>query len=491
MVSNVYGITCAAEPMSGLGASVTDRRAAALAKRTQRKAAVQAKRALRIAGRNVKVDPKSVGAANSINSSIQALMTESKAAISNVSNAAGRLRAANLQARTQRARTQTAAQKAAIVGAKAAIARVKGTSAKIRAAGGLQANTVTPRSITPVRNARLRGLGVIDPNTGIDDGTGDPTMDPSFTDPNAGIYPPSQQYYPPPYQDPSVYPGQYPGGSVLPSAGIDPTGLTAGFGMPFGMPNNLTAPVGCRTGSNLPRCLIFEMAQQDRQQFMFIFTVLQQMYAQLLQIVQQLMQELQTAQQQPAPYYGPGQPPYGQPPYGDPYGQQYGYGGASPYGQPPYGYGSQYSTGGDSSVIPPGYDGGGGGDIGIPSDITQVFPGPRGPMSPSPDQSQPNIISSDSLPDGAGPSTSDVPGGGDDAPVPSFTPVRSSAAATLPLIPQSGQSASAGPNQPYIIVQQQAPGQASYADASLPANSTQDQPQLEVPSDLENWARDE
>ncbi len=330
---------------------------------------------------------------------------------------------------------------------------------------------------------------------GYDDGSG------NYVDPSQGQYVDpsmSQGYYQQPYTAPQAYPAPYQdpystqqpyASNVLP--GIDPTGLTPGFGTPF--QSQQYAPSGCRTGSNLPRCLIFEMAQEDRQQFNYIFTILQQMYAQLLQIVQQLMAQLQQAQmsqsQQP-PYYGP-QGPYGQPPYGtDPYSQ-------GAYGQPPFGYGGGYGSpyGASSSQIPDGIvDGGGGGpfDAGssaIPGDISQVYPGPRGPMAPQPDQA-PNIISSDSLPDGAGPSTGDGGGTGEDAPVPAFTPAPTASVAKAPPATQTvSQSVNAGPNQPYVIVQAQQPGQAPYADGMLPAGENQEQPQLEPPSQIENWAQ--
>jgi hypothetical protein len=233
-----------------------------------------------------------------------------------------------------------------------------------------------------------------------------------------------------------------------------------------------------------------------------------------VQVVQQLMAELATAQQQPPPYYGP-QEPYGQQPYqayNDPYGGQ----GYPPYPQQPpygdpYGYGGQYpgpgqygQPGSDSSMIPPGYDTGGGpfdgGGAMIPNDISQVFPGP-GPMqasAQSPGPAAPNIISSDSLPDGSGPATTGESYGGgssDEMPVPDFTPAPAVAVAkTQPIKPTTSQSVSVGPMQPPMIVQEDTGGQSPFADTLLPAGDQQDQPQLEPPTEIESvesWASDE
>ncbi len=249
-------------------------------------------------------------------------------------------------------------------------------------------------------------------------------------------------------------------------------------------------PSGCRAGSNLPRCLIYQMAVSEQQQFQFVFTILQQMYAQLLQIVQQLMAQLQSAQQSPYAY-GQNPNPYGANPF-DPYGQgQYGqgYGGQYPG---PGGYpGAPYYAGGggDSSVIPAGFDTGGG-DMsqGVPGDITQVFPGPGSAGGGGyPIQSYggppPGLISSDSLPDGADQTSGDDAGG----------LIQSSGSGpNLPAgVPAQSNQSTAAPTtaQPQIIVLQQGPGQSAYADAGLPAGDKQNQPQLDPP-EHDDWARD-
>jgi hypothetical protein len=167
-----------------------------------------------------------------------------------------------------------------------------------------------PRQVvgTDIIWPRLSGLG-----TCVDDGTGSGTMvddqtqqpcDPTTglpvgSDPNAGggggTYQPP---YTPAYPSPGAYPGVYPG--TTSPYGVSPTGLVPGFGTPISQFGAGYAPLrACNTGSNLPRCIIYQMAVDEQQQFQFVFSILQQMYAQLLQIVQQLLAQLQSAQQQP------------------------------------------------------------------------------------------------------------------------------------------------------------------------------------------------
>ncbi len=484
-----FNTPCAGPPSSGtsgffgLGATAAQRRAATAQKQQQRKAAAAQRRNVRVAGRNVNTAHPQAAAAIAqqvaqMQSGFKSVMARANSAKQSVATA-NAAKAAVARARTpqQRQSAQMAATRAhavAVAAVNSVTSAAKPLLAQLSAShGGLPNPAQHPVIRTATR--ALRGLGVIDPNTGLDDGTGDPSTDPSLITGDAGagyqqpyVDPSQGGYYPPPYN-------QNPVSTISP---LDTTGLIPGFGA--GIMPQLPTPAGCNTGSNLPRCLIFAMAQSEQTQFQFVFTVMQQMYAQLLQIVQQLMQQLQSAQQQP-PYGTYGQ--YGQPPYGqDPYGGQYGAPGAYPG---PYGYpGVPYAPGGDSSMIPPGYDDGGGG--GIPTDISQVFPGPgpyAGPNGPGP--AAPNLVSSDSLPDGSGPSTGGGYDGGDDAG--NLVSQQQPMQAPTPNVPQS-QAVSAGPNQPQIIVLQSAPGQAAYADSGLPAGPVQVQPELEPPSNVEDWA---
>lgn len=478
-----YGERCGA-PLTGMGwansfmglgaTAAQTRRAAALAKRqaTQRAAVARraAKKAMRVAGRNVLTSSPAQA------QKIHAFITSAQQGMSRVSSAASAARTA--YARAQQTRNPSD--------------RTRATTAA-RGALGL-ANSVGKQiqaGLAPVAPTTMRGLG-----TCVDDGTGTGNMIDNGDGQGCnmtgggGIDPTTGQPY---VQQPYIPGGS--GGVIDPLFGAtgSSTGLVPGFGSPFGASpfgGGIPAPAGCSTGSNLPRCLIYSMAQSEQQQFYFVFSILQQMYAQLLQIVQQLMQQLQSAQQQPGyPYQGYGQ--YGQPPYdpNNPYG---GYGGASPYG---YGApGVPYYPGGDTGAIPPGY-GDGGGDAGmIPSDVSQIFPGPGpGPLAQGPDQAS-NIISSDGpLPIGAGPGTSDDgSGGGADAPVPGFMP-----SAPPPMVANANtqqsvsQPVNAGPGQASIVIQLQQPGQSSYADPGLPANVVQNQPSLEPPAPGESWAQDE
>lgn len=445
------GLGWLGDVLDGLGATPAQRRAAALARRQKQQTARAAKKAARVAGRNVATSRPDI--ANRLNS----LIAKSQSDFKSIAAQANRVQQTIARARAVRDPRQ---RQSLLAQAKRDTQRV------LSSATPFVANI--KQQLAPVTGAQLRALGMIDPNTGVDDGSG-------YIDPGQDIYGGGADPY------------AYAGGGVTPSVGIDPTSLTPGFGSPFGSAfgsafgSGMPAPSGCRAGSNLPRCLIYQMAVDERQQFMFVFSILQQMYAQLLQIVQQLLYQLQGAQQQPGyPYSG-----YGPTPYGDPYG---GYGGAGPYPSP-YGYpGIPYSPGGDIAPIPSGYDSGGdpfgGGDPGIPGDVSQIFPGPRGPLSQGPDQPG-NIISSDSLPFGAGPDTGS---GGDEAPVPGFTPASSSQVQAV------SQPVNAGPSAPQVIIIQQptSGGQSPYADALLPAGNVQDQPSLEPPGgDIEGWARND
>ncbi len=464
--------------MFGLGAALTREqrlakaaatKAANLAKRTQRKAAVAAKRAARVAGRTVQTSRPDVAA--KLNSQI----ANAQAQLRNVTSLASRARSTRNKADVQKA----------LAAAQSAAKFITTLNAP-----------VTPSVAAGVN--RLRGMGyfgdcVADASgAGYDDQTGQPCDAPGYTPTDINV-PGATPQYQQPYQQPGVYPGTTSPYGLTPGA-LSPTGLVPGFGTGLPSFGGGYAPQGCRAGSNLPRCLIFQMAVDEQQQFQFVFTILQQMYAQLLQIVQQLLVQLQSAQQQP---YGYGQQPYGPGQYNDPnnplYGNQFGYGGqyGGPGGYPGVPY---YPGGADSSAIPPGYGDSGGDMFGAggqaPGDAGAVFPGP-GPMQQLPGAQLPggpNIISSDSLPDGA--DTSGGGGwGGDDAGniVPSYTPAPQS---LQPIAVQSGQasqSATTGPNTPQIIVLQQGPGQSPYADSALPAGPVQNQPSLEPPT-TEEWS---
>lgn len=515
MLPNVYQQPCDA----GLGAAAVNKQQLNLARKqiraanqAQKKQAVAARRQLKIAGKNVNIRSSSVGAANQLQNSLAPMLQQFKSVISDVTSATNELSAANMAARRMTPRpalrgigavaprpSLTSRQSAAIARANAAIKRASSLGQQLRNShGGIPATTVTARGATPTARAvrRLRGLG--DDPYPVDDSTYIPTdvnvpYDPTYgSTPQYGYDPNNPTYYPPSYgvTDPTT---GLPLTSGLTSPfGLDPTGLTAGFS-PFS--TQLPMMSGCKPGSTLPRCLIYQMAQDDRQQFQFVFTMLQQMYAQLLQIVQQLMAQLQSAQQQPYSPYG--QTPYGQDPYAQPYGPygQYGgqYPGPSGYPGSPY-----YAGGGDSSVIPPGFqDGGGlydGGGVGVPGDISQVFPGPSpasqyaapGGFGPA----QPNIISSDSLPAGAEPG-GDSYGGGDDAG--NLIQNTQTVNSPMPTIQTQAQPVNAGPNQPQIIVIQQPAqaGQSPYADTLMPGGDVQVQPELEPPSNVESWALSE
>ncbi len=466
----------------GLGAALTPAqrqakaaatKAAALAKRTQRKATVAAKRAARVAGRTVQTS--NPAAAAKLDKAVQA----AKSQLASVTA---------LATTARRTRNKVDVQKA-LTAAQSAAKFISTLNAP-----------VTPPVAASVN--RLRGLGYF--GACQDDGTGSGTcIDDTgqtcspcdsaggggYVDPNApGTYQPP---YTPAYPSPGAYPGVYPG--TTSPYGVSPTGLVPGFGAPLTQFGSSYGPLrACNTGSNLPRCIIYQMAVDEQQQFQYVFSILQQMYAQLLQIVQQLLGQLQSAQQQPYGAYG--QSPYAQSPYG-PYGDPNNpYGGGAYSGQyPGPGYpGVPYYPGGaDSSAIPPGYGDAGGGDPfgaggAIPGDVTQVFPGPgplqQGPFASGPSQPS-NIISSDSLPDGADTTVDSYGGGGSDQSfVPAYTPAPQS---MQPIPVQSsagGQSVTSGPTTPTVIVLQQGPGQSSYADTGLPAGPSQDQPALEPPS---------
>lgn len=444
----------------GLGATALQRRSAALARRGQRKAIAAAKKAAKVAGKTVYTS--NPGAAQKLNAAVEAARSQMQQALS-------------LATTAKRTRNKADIQKA-LVAAQSA---------------GRFISQLHSSGTPPASARRLRGLGYM--GACVDDGTGSGTMiddqtqipcDPATGLPiGGGTAPGGGTQYPPSYPQTPQYGGGYPGVS-------DPSGLVPGFGLP---PNISTfgqgyAPLrACATGSNLPRCIIYQMAVDEQQQFQYVFGILQSMYAQLLTIVQQLMAQLQSAQQQP---YG-GQ--YGQNPY-DPYGQNPYAQGA--YGQSPYGYGGQYAgpgggygipyaSGGSTSLIPPGFDTGGDMSQGVPGDVSQVFPGPSQTPSgggyPIMAQGgpQPGIISSDSLPAGA---DQQATGGDDDAagliPSAQSGPTLAAPKSQTPVSMSVNAPASA---QPQIIVLQQGPGQSPYADASLPAGDRQNQPRLDPP----------
>ncbi len=359
------------------------------------------------------------------------------------------------------------------------------------AAGTLQ--TMIAPTPAPAAVSRLRGMGYM--GSCVPDGYGGYTDDGDGAgcdqqggapiDPNQVPYP-SPQYPQPGYPQTPQIPS-FPGGintGIVPGFGTQFPTFGQGFGQGYGPAR------ACATGSNLPRCIIYQMAVDEQQQFQFVFTILQQMYAQLLQIVQQLLAQLQSAQQSPYAYgQQPPVNPYGQSPY-DPYSQ---YGGGGFPGGPGYppAYGGQYpgpgypgqpyyAGGGDSSLIPAGYDTGGDMSQGVPGDVSQIFPGPTsGGGGGYPIQSYggppPGLISSDSLPIGADQQ------GGDDA---SGLIPTSGSGPNLPAgVPAQASQSTAAPTtaQPQIIVLQQGPGQSSYSDAGLPAGDRQNQPRLDPP----------
>ncbi len=482
-----------ARPLSGfygLGAALTlaqrqakqaATKAAQLAKRTAAQQKRAAKKAVKVAGQTILTSNPAAAAA--LNAGLVSLKnTTSGLLVATAKNGAA-IEAAK-KIRDPKARSAAIAK--GVANAKNLIKATQAHANKVQIA-----HNATPAAI-PVKPA-LRGLGYFgtcqtDPSTGqlYDDGDGqgcDQSGGGAYVDPTTGQ--PLQNYGAP------LQTG-FPATTGFPLS----TGLTPGFGLPS---INSYAPRGCNAGSNLPRCLIFAMAQDVQQQYQFVFTILQQMYAQLLQIVQQLMAQLQSAQQQPYGYGQPGASPYG--PYGqDPYG-----GTGSPYGYGDPAYGGQYAGpgypgqpyypgSGDSGTIPPGY-GGDSGDLfagGTPGDVSQIFPGPgpsqQGPYAQGPSQPT-NIISSDSLPDGADQQAGDMwGGGGGDARLPAYTPAPQSMV-SLPIQDQNSQSVTSGPGTPQLIVDQQSAGQSPYADAMIPAGPAQGSAQLEPPGEIEDWAR--
>lgn len=492
-----YNATCAPPEPSlsgrffGLGAALTpaQRRAQTLArqqaakqartaKQTATKAKQAAKKAVKVAGKTVLTS--SPNAAASINAAMVAAQNQLKNVMTLTTKARGTRSKADIQA--------------ALAAAHSA---------------GTFINTLGTQGTPSATAQKLRGMGYMgnigscttDPSTGqeTDDGDGYGCADIGVpaTNTAGGV----QQ----PYSTGLPYAPTLPGYST----GLN-TGLVPGFGLPsYGAG---IAPAGCRAGSNLPRCLIYSMAQEEQQQFQFVFTTLQQMYAQLLQIVQQLMSQLQSAQQSPYAY---GQSPYGSPYGASPYGaspydpsnpySQYGAGYGGQYGSPYGGYsGAPYYAGGDSSQIPAGYDGGGDGSV--PSDVSQIFPGPSPSGAGYPMESYggppPGLISSDSLPDGADPTSGSngsddaaglIPTPGSSAYLPTTGAVSSGPNMPVPVaaVPVSQSTAAPVAAQPQIIVLNTGPGQQPYADAGLPAGDKQNQPTLDPPehddSGLTGW----
>ncbi len=267
--------------------------------------------------------------------------------------------------------------------------------------------------VLPMKPVGMRGLGAL----GIDvqpipDGYG------GFIDPGTGQ--PTDQYGTP--IDPNTGLPYTSSGSPygIPSVGSGFPGSTTGlFPQPY-TPQQL--PAGCAKNPNKPVCMMLIMEQSSQAQMQPIFTMLQNMFAQLMDLVNQLLaQQYQTSQAAAAgSIYGQGIPPspYGGYP-GDPYGGQPGYGAPGYYS----GYGS---PGGDVSQIPAGYDVGGGdpfsggGDAATnaayqagPGQSTGPYGGPPGgiPQGYGPPDGASNIISSDSLPMGTEGSGDDYSGG--------------------------------------------------------------------------------
>ncbi len=477
-----YGASCSptlsGHYFDGLGATPAERRTTALAKRqanavahANKRAAAKAKRAVKVAGKTVLTSNPAAAA------KVHAAVVAAQQQLANVVNLAGVARKSRSKADIQKA--LLAAQSA-----------------------GRTISTMIAPTAAPASAARLRGLGYM--GACVDDGSGTMVDDASGQpcDPNTGLpVGGGSQSVGTQYGTPGVVGQGYPG--VSPYGGLN-AGITPGFGLPS-LPslNSSYGPMrACANGSNLPRCVIYAMAQDEQQQFQYVFSIMQQMYAQLLQIVQQLMAQLQSAQQQP---YGAayGQNPYGANPYADPYGGQYGgqygpqYGGQYPG---PGGYpGAPYYAGGggDSSTIPPGYGDSGDMSAGVPGDVSQVFPGPgQNSGAGYPMQSYggppPGLISSDSLPSGADQQSGGYGAdGGDDAA--GLIPQQQSGPNLAPSSAPAVSMSTAAPTtaQPQIIVLQQGPGQSPYADSALPAGEKQNQSRLDPPehdeSGLTGW----
>lgn len=272
-------------------------------------------------------------------------------------------------------------------------AAVKQTAAQRRAA-----------NVAARAQKRMRGFGWLGDSSGSCGG--DPTCcasdtsgDPTCISASPGIDP-----------NPSAIPMPYdPTGTGYPltapaSGGFDMSSMLPLLLMGGGIGGGTAGTSNCNP--NLPRCIIANMAAQDRQQFMFIIMIIMLMQQQATSTLSQSLGAGGLYNSQYPPPYAYGQTsPYGTPPYGDP-SQMYGGGYPGAYGG--YGY-SPYGP--DSSQIPPGFDASGGGDMfapgsgNMPSDINSIYPGP-GPGSG-------NLISSNQLPDGLTDTDGNIVGGGD------------------------------------------------------------------------------
>ncbi len=373
------------------------KRAEAAKKQTERVAAQAAKKAAR-------VQRKLLGRTVAVSQADASKIDKLTPVITDVAGALSTAMKAVLKAKaTRNASDRTAA-----------MASVKTAVAKAQSAG------LAPGS------GGMRGLGAL----GIDvqpipDGYG------GFIDPGTGQ--PTDQYGTPVGQQPA---NPY-GTPIDPNTGLPYTSSGSPYGIPSvgsGFPGSTTGlfpqpytpqqlPAGCAKNPNKPVCMMLIMEQSSQAQMQPIFTMLQNMFAQLMDLVNQLLaQQYQTSQAAAAgSIYGQGIPPspYGGYP-GDPYGGQPGYGAPGYYS----GYGS---PGGDVSQIPAGYDVGGGdpfsggGDAATnaayqsagPGQSTGPYGGPPGgiPQGYGPPDGASNIISSDSLPMGTEGSGDDYSGG--------------------------------------------------------------------------------
>lgn len=368
-------------------------KAAATAKQVAKKAALQQKKLL---GRTLNLTPQGAAVVSKIAPAIEDTAKSIQTAM-----------AAVLKARSSRNPADRSN----------ALALVKTATSKMQSVGAAGAST-------PARGVRgLLGLGdvVVDPNTGqyVDSTTGQPV------DPNTGL---------PIGGTTNPYGTTSPYGSIDPNTGLPYTTSSSPYGVPgltdptglFAQPYSPTQiPAACQKNPNKPVCMTLIMQQQEQAQMQSVFSLLQNMFAQLMDLVNQLLaQNFQTSQAAAAgSIYGQGIPPS---PYGDPYGSPYGSPYGDPYGGAP-GYYGGYSQGGDVSAIPAGYDVGGadmyggGGDAATnaayasagPGQSTGPYGGPAGPLPPGyGNPSASNIISSDSMPLGTD-DGGDVYGGGD------------------------------------------------------------------------------
>lgn len=360
--------------LSGLGAKA---KSPAVLARQQAHAAKVQLREVTVAGRRLKVHPKDTASSAKVS-----------AQVTKYGQQIGAVKSAIASARTR-------AQKAAILPHAVALAQTimqnLSPSMRVTALKGA-ANTVRGKTARAVKRSRLSGLGQLAFDVagllGIgDDGTGtgtdtsiadgvanDPSLSIDPNDPNSGAA--GGGYYA--GGAPASYGGGY-GGGYDPSSGYAspyqqpyPTDPNAALASGCGNSSSSGDPMssmmslipGLMTGGstsatctnpNLPRCIIAQQAAQTQQNMITIFSMMMNMFQDLMQTTQCLQQQLATnqlsAQQQPYGGYGQQPPmPYGGPMPQQPYQPSY----APPLAPP------AYST--DSSQLPPGYSTGGSSD---------------------------------------------------------------------------------------------------------------------------------